>query len=890
MKRRTISFFKLITVPLAIMSFIFLMAGTAVNAGVQEEFQLALQEQKIEKQDLSNKHKTQSKEIRQQIKEVRHDRAEVRVLRRQLRTLLQEQRATTRLLHGLHKRDIRQLRLDIRRAKGGEEAPDPDHEFNALLELVAGVKLVDEDGVPVGGEVGIATFGDKFDVELIIAGISSSREIETIEFKNCTSGRLFFSLSPHKLLGEVVTGPEIAPLKIEFIVGPPEPLPELSLLKLDLPLKKSMLSALINENLCVPVVFNSHEESHPEGALTGNFIDHLRFEALEYLLDPSLLPEPTVVNREFETQGTLLELVVADNMALEQLGKAFFWDVQVGSDNKVACATCHNLAGVDWRTKNQFTEEPGNLELTQANFPLPDGSKLGSQGVLDEDFVRIVPGERDECENQRGDFRQRTGRQSPPIIDSAFNVFQFWDGRAHRFFNGENPFGPADKEAGVYKVIDGLITKDTNFLVDLSAQASQATGPTSSHVEMTCGPGNGARFFPQLGAKLLYDDTMPLGLQQVHAEDSLLGAIAHPGKGLTKTYAELIKLAFQEQYWDSENLVTLIHPHNNEPQEYSLMETNFAFIFGIAVQAYERTLLSGESKFDKFARGEVDLTEDEKEGFSRFLSGGTGCSGCHDGPLFSTATFQFQLAEPIEAMRLANSEGPGLYDSGFYNVGVTATGEDIGRARNDLPFGPIALSTLSNLGDDTQWPGLPILSEEDAKAQVKGHMKVPTLRNIELTAPYFHNGKYLTLEDVVAFYTRGGDFPDNENLDPDIVRIGQLLGKPGRQAKIAAWMRTLTDPRILRRAEPFDHPELIIPNGHTDELGHEDEMVTLDATGKEGLSDGELFSTLFDKLGGTIPDIIDDDEDEAVKDDEDEAMKDDEGEAVKDDEGVDVVV
>ncbi len=288
-----------------------------------------------------------------------------------------------------------------------------------------------------------------------------------------------------------------------------------------------------------------------------------------------------------------------------------------------------------------------------------------------------------------------------------------------------------------------------------------------------------------------------------------------------------------------------------------MMEANFAFIFGIAVQAYERTLLSGESKFDKFARGEGDLTEAEKEGFNRFLSGGTGCNGCHDGPMFSTATLEFTLVEPIEAMRLANSADKGLYDSGFYNVGVRSTEEDLGRGRQDLP-GPIALSSQSNNSNDTLWPNLPMVSAEEGKASVKGHMKVPTLRNIELTAPYFHNGKYLSLEDVVAFYTRGGDFPGNEDLDPDIKPIGQLLGKPERQAKIAAWMRTLTDERIRYRSAPFDGPELSIANGHKMENGQiVDDMITLEATGKDGST--EMFATFFERVGGTIPDIPEDD-------------------------------
>ncbi|MGF1715912.1 cytochrome-c peroxidase [Photobacterium chitinilyticum] len=846
---------KYATIPLFVA---FSLASSIASGGIEEEMQLTLQEQGLDYKTLLEQHRTERQSIKQEIRQATRSRPVdhelIASLREQDRDLRQSQRDEKNLLKRLQERDNSELRLALRRSAGTGEELEPDHEFNALLTLVNGVELTDANGIPVGGEAGIATFGDKLDIEIAIGGITSASDVASIELTNCSTGELFLSLPPNELLGEVIIGPEIPPQIPDVNVGPLAPTPEFSLLQLNLPLTDAMLMALENGNMCAPVVMASHEESHPEGALTGNFIDHLRFEALEYVMDPSLLPEPRVMDRQFNTIGSLSDLVVKDQYALEKLGKALFWDTQVGSDNKVACASCHSLSGADWRTKNQFADGPGNLEVTSSDFPL--NTVLGSQGVMNAEFVEINPDQSGEdiCQDLEGDFRLVTGRQAPTVINAAFNTFQFWDGRAHRLFNGENPLGPVDKEAGVYKVTgSGVIEKDTDFLLDFSSLASQAVGPFESHVEMACGPVDRSRFFPQLAMKLLDSRVKPLGLQKVHSEDSMLGGIAENDKGLTTSYEEMIKSAFQEQYWDSALPVSLQHPVTNVWEDYSMMEANFAFIFGIAVQAYERTLLSGESKFDKFARGEGDLTEAEKEGFSRFLSGGTGCNGCHDGPMFSTATLEFTLVEPIEAMRLANSADKGLYDSGFYNVGVRSTEEDLGRGRQDLP-GPIALSIQSNNGNDTLWPNLPLVSAEEGKASVKGHMKVPTLRNIELTAPYFHNGKYLSLEDVVAFYTRGGDFPGNEDLDPDIEPIGQLLGKPERQAKIAAWMRTLTDERIRYRSAPFDGPELSIANGHKMENGQiVDDMITLEATGKDGST--EMFATFFERVGGTIPDI-----------------------------------
>jgi hypothetical protein len=84
-------------------------------------------------------------------------------------------------------------------------------------------------------------------------------------------------------------------------------------------------------------------------------------------------------------------------------------------------------------------------------------------------------------------------------------------------------------------------------------------------------------------------------------------------------------------------------------------------------------------------------------------------------------------------------------------------------------------------------------------------MKVPSLRNVELRAPYFHNGEMATLEDVIAFYNRGGDF-NGPNKDPNILPLGL---SPQQRADLAAFLRRpLTDPRVPLEQAPFDHPAL----------------------------------------------------------------------------------
>ena len=95
-----------------------------------------------------------------------------------------------------------------------------------------------------------------------------------------------------------------------------------------------------------------------------------------------------------------------------------------------------------------------------------------------------------------------------------------------------------------------------------------------------------------------------------------------------------------------------------------------------------------------------------------------------------------------------------------------------------------------------------------------GTFKVPSLRNLELTAPYFHNGGQRTIRQVVEFYNRGGDFREHNVLNIDF-EIGKLNLTPDEIDDLVAFLgRPLTDPRVVRQKAPFDHPQLFVPNGH----------------------------------------------------------------------------
>ena len=127
------------------------------------------------------------------------------------------------------------------------------------------------------------------------------------------------------------------------------------------------------------------------------------------------------------------------------------------------------------------------------------------------------------------------------------------------------------------------------------------------------------------------------------------------------------------------------------------------------------------------------------------------------------------------------------------------------------------LQAASSLLPDPVVPGTatkllaPLLQPQERVA-VDGAHKVPALRNVELTAPYFHNGGMADLMQVVEFYNRGGNFPvtNRQNLDVDIQPIGLSAAQ---RADLVAFLKSLTDERVRYDKAPFDHPSLSIPNG-----------------------------------------------------------------------------
>ncbi len=507
---------------------------------------------------------------------------------------------------------------------------------------------------------------------------------------------------------------------------------------------------------------------------------------------------------------------IRDSSSAVKLGKALFWDMQAGSDGRTACATCHYNAGADNRARNQvnptggaFTLKSPNLKLAADDFPfhkladvndpasqvLSDTSNVaGSQGVFPSLFDGVTPGEPVDDQTFASTdahftvdgtpVRRSTGRNTPSVINAVFNFRNFWDGRAQNEFNGVDPFGTRNPAARVGQVdpATGTVAKVPVKITNASL-ASQAVGPPGNDTEMSAA----GRNLSDIGRKLL--SLRPLRTQIVSPEDSVLGSdVDTTGRGIKDSYADLIKSAFQPQWWDSNAQV--------DGSDYDLMEFNFSLYWGLAIQAYESTLVSDETPVDRFFRGDTNaLTPAAVRGLGIFQGKGD-CTECHRGPAMTSATtLEIAGGDPAEGENGTELDKLGRWtDGGFANIGVRPTDDDKGLGGTD-PAGN-SLSITRNTPGETP----------DA---IDGTFKVPGLRNVDLTAPYFHNGSQMTLRQVVEFYNRGGDFANTE-LSPDLQPLGL---SESEKDDLVTFLEALTDPRVKDQSAPFDHPELYVPVG-----------------------------------------------------------------------------
>ena len=202
-------------------------------------------------------------------------------------------------------------------------------------------------------------------------------------------------------------------------------------------------------------------------------------------------------------------------------------------------------------------------------------------------------------------------------------------------------------------------------------------------------------------------------------------------------------------------------------------EVNFDDL-ATAIAAFERTLYSGNARFDRFITGDAKaLTAAERRGWALF-NGKARCNACHAGNVVS----------------------PLFSDQKFHNIGIAAHKQDfvklarealkVVRTGDEQQIDELALETrFSELGRF-----LVTKQENDV-----GAFKTPTLRNIAITGPYMHDGSLATLWDVMDHYNKGG--VPNPYLDGGMQRLGLTEGEID---DVVAFLNTLTDEQFAKYA------------------------------------------------------------------------------------------
>ena len=285
-----------------------------------------------------------------------------------------------------------------------------------------------------------------------------------------------------------------------------------------------------------------------------------------------------------------------------ELGKLLYFDERLSASNKISCATCHH-------------PKSGWSDL------VPTSKSVGHEG-------RVGP------------------RNSPVILNTAYQKHQFWDGRARTL-------------------------------------EEQALGPIEADVEMNI------------------------------SLDVLI-----PKLNKIKGYKKL----FEKAYPKSDGNIT---------KEY----------LAKAIASFERTVVSTESPFDKYAKGDKNaISKEAKEGFDLF-KGKAKCTDCHDG-------FNFT-------------------DGSFHNIGLNdgeLKGRELGRY------------LVKKRG---AWYGV---------------MKTPTLRDVTKSFPYFHDGSVKTLEEATSICAGGGRYENNVK-NKSLSMVDRNLTK-SEIGKIVTFMESLTGPDI----------------------------------------------------------------------------------------------
>lgn len=298
----------------------------------------------------------------------------------------------------------------------------------------------------------------------------------------------------------------------------------------------------------------------------------------------------------------------------------------------------------------------------------------------------------------------------------------------------------------------------------------------------------------RLGRKLFYDPILSIdstiSCASCHSQAGSFTDQVAVSKGVagvtTRSSMSLINVAFHHHgfFWDGraatleaqalapvenpvemgeswDNVVLKLKAHPDYPSDFRRafgIENSSQITSDLATKAiaqFERSLISGgNTKYDRFARGEIFLEENEYNGYLMFFDfdptiPDAECGHCHNAPLFATSDYF----------------NNGLQESADFN-GFTDKG----------------------LGDIT------------GKPSDNGKFKAPTLRNIAFTAPYMHDGRFQTLDEVIEHYNSGGKSSPNKSA-----LLYPLHLTETQKEDLKAFILTLTDSSVITN-QAFQNP------------------------------------------------------------------------------------
>ncbi|MCB0409944.1 MAG: cytochrome-c peroxidase, partial [Flavobacteriales bacterium] len=201
--------------------------------------------------------------------------------------------------------------------------------------------------------------------------------------------------------------------------------------------------------------------------------------------------------------------------------------------------------------------------------------------------------------------------------------------------------------------------------------------------------------------------------------------------------------------------INAIHSLQNHPQYPQLFEAAFetsiidSILVTKAIAQFERTLISANSRFDQYLMGQISLTPSEINGFDVFMDETRGdCFHCH-----------------------GNAANPLWTDNDFHNNGLDASFTDNG----------LGITT----GDPND----------------NGKFKTPSLRNLAYSAPYMHDGRFATIDDVINHYSEGLVW--SSTIDPLMKKVGQggVQLTPQDKADLKAFLLSLSDPDFINNPD-----------------------------------------------------------------------------------------